>query len=176
MNDNSNNINDFDKYVKNQIETITYDFNEKSWEQLDSKLNQLDAKNATFLSDKNYKSLFFITATLLIVIVVASIFYYFLTNKPTKEILQPINESSTNTPSFVETEIIKLDTIQKDSLIITKQHPKVKKHNTEQLFIKPETNSQLKEEAIPQESQKENKKMESDSLSENKKTKKYIVW
>jgi len=176
MNNNLDNIDDFDKYVKNQIETISYDFDEKDWEQLHSKLNQLDAKNTTFLSDINYKSLFVITAILLVATLATSIFYYLQTDKTTKDVLQPIIESTTNTTLPVETEVSSLDSIQRDSLVTMEEYTKPKKYEAEQVVIKPETNSKLKDEVIPQESQKENQKMELDSLPANKKSKKYIVW
>jgi len=176
MNDNSNNINDFDKYVKNQIETISYDFDEKNWEQLHLKLNQLDAKNATFLSNTNYKSLFVITAILLVATLATSIFYYLQVDKTTKDVLQPIIESTTNTTLPDGTEYSSIDSIQRDSVVKMEEHTKLKKYEAEQVVIKPETNSKLKEEVIPQESQKENQKTESDSLPANKKSKKYIVW
>jgi hypothetical protein len=75
MSVNSKHKNDFDAFVKEQVDQILIEFNENHWNQLESALDvhQQSIPNAGYAV--NYKGLFYITLGALLALVVAVVLY-----------------------------------------------------------------------------------------------------
>jgi len=177
MSVNSKHKNDFDAFVKEQVDQVLIEFNENHWHQLESELNlhQQSIPNSGYAL--NYKGLFYVTLGALLALVIAVVLY--LNNQNTSAHIQVINEAQ------IETEIV-----DEENNILPNEHLQellvipIQKSNSASEEHKQEQPVTTVSEETPKETinetelapEKTGSKMSKDSTQLQHSKKKHIIW
>lgn len=177
MSVNSKHKNDFDAFVKEQVDQILIEFNENHWNQLESALDvhQQTTPNAGYAV--NYKGLFYITLGVLLTLVIAVVLY--LNNQRASVHAPVLHENQTET-ELVDKENNVLSNEQSQELLVIpvqESNSASEEHKQEQPIttVSEDTPKETPDEAelVPE---KYDSKRSKDSTQLQHSKKKHIIW
>lgn len=177
MNVNSKHKNDFDDFVREQIDKVTIDFNESHWNQLESELNKPTLKGKVWGQVVNYKLLFYLTFGVLMALI--SLIIYYRISQQNKDYFIKNDEIHQTTNTYGGEQIQHLK--EEKTIPFSSPNPKIhskEKVNSPQHSLeydsKDNTNELLKENET--DSEQLPSKIYEDTLQVKQSKKKYIIW
>jgi hypothetical protein len=177
MSVNSKHRNDFDAFVKEQVNHVQIEFNENHWKQLESELNlyQQSVPNSGYTL--TYKGLFYITLGTLLTLVVA-IFLY-LNNQKAAVLAPVLHENQTET-ELVDEENNVLPNEQSQELLVVpveESNSASEEHKQEQpvTTVSEDTLKETLDETELAPEKTDSKRSKDSTLLQHSK-KKHIIW
>ena len=176
MSVNSKHNNDFDNFVREQIDKVNIDFNESHWNLLESQLNQPRLTGKVWGQTINYKLLFYLTLGVLMALV-SSVIHYRISQQNRSSLIEddPIHQTTETT---IEEQIQPTGEVQ--ILPLSSPDPMTHSNSNSTLpqltEIEAQDNATDKVIAKETDSEKLPLKIVEDSLKEKRTKKKHIIW
>lgn len=181
MNVNPKDINDFDDFVKAQVEKVSFDFDINHWKNLESELDKVTRFESSNSEGLNYKILFYITLSVLVTLFIGGVLYLNNITDPVQEVktleTEPQLDAKNSLHSDFNIDSSDIESVSPDLTVpfIKKETPSPQESSEIQPLINSFENIDNDIETTI-ETTPESPKATEDSLTKEKNKKKYIIW